>query len=135
MSADGLDYEVGVSADHTYLYVRNVKVAVTMDLVMEVVSRLSELDESSSISRLLLDARGVVSLTRVAERYDFAYRRTPSIGTGPQRVALLHDAGDRSFDFLVTVLGNAGQDCRAFEREGDAVAWLQGRQTGSSEPE
>jgi hypothetical protein len=85
-------YEVGMSADGTYVYVRNIRQGITLDLALSFTRDFTALGESSDIRRCLIDVRGTTSIAGVMGMYDYAYNKAVTAGlTRKWRVALLKD--------------------------------------------
>ena len=118
-------YEVGLSPDGSYVFVREIKRAISLDLALRFTSAFTTLGESSNVSRCLIDVRGTKSIAGAMGEYDYAYKKAGPAGlTQKWRVALVKDTTDTTHDFLLTVMDNAGHTFKMFEDEGEAVAWL-----------
>lgn len=120
-------YELGLSPDGTYVFVREIKRAISLDLALRFTHAFTTLGESSNITRGLIDVRGTKSIAGVMGEYDYAYKKAGPAGlTQKWRMALVKDASDTTHDFLLTVMDNAGHKFKMFEDEAEAVAWLTG---------
>jgi hypothetical protein len=118
-------YELGISPDGSYLYARVFREPLTLKLVLTVALELKDLDSERGARACLLDSRGTTSVTSVADKYDFAYKKMGDVGIPcTVRVALLKDAGDHSPDFMETVMRNAGHVFQIFVDEREAVDWM-----------
>lgn len=122
-------YEVGVSPDGTYVYVRNLRAKISLDLAMRFTSEFVALGNEHGIRLCLLDMRGTSSITGVAGKYQFAYEKADSAGlTRDWHMALLKDPDNNTFDFLETVMRNTSRSLKIFSDEDKAMAWLTEKQ-------
>lgn len=122
-------YEVGVSTDGSYIYVRHLRAKISLDLAMRFTADFVALGQEHGIRRCLLDMRGTSSITGVAGKYQFAYEKADTVGlTRDWRMAVLKDPKDTSFDFLETVMQNTSRSLKVFEDEAVAMEWLTDKQ-------
>lgn len=122
-------YELGVSADKSYVFVSNLRSKISLDLAMRFTTEFVALGKEAGVNRCLLDMRGTSSITGVAGKYQFAYEKANSTGlTREWRMALLKDPKNTTFDFLETVMRNTSRSLKIFEDEAEALAWLTDKQ-------
>ncbi len=77
------------------------------------------------ISRFLIDVRQARNVETTLSNYQFAYETLPETHVArSNRVAVLHEPGDHSHDFVETVSRNAGFNVRMFTRYDLAMGWL-----------
>lgn len=126
-------YEVGVSPDGTYIYVRNFRVKISLDVAMSFTRDFVALGKEHGIRLCLQDVRGTTSITGVTGKYQYAYEKSESAGlTRDWRIAVLRDAGESSYDFLETVMTNTARALKLFDVEDEAMAWLKGEQSAQA---
>jgi len=129
-----VDYQIAISEDKQYIRVR-VSNAVTVGLAKRIFRCASELTEQDSICRLLIDVRGYTNLLGVIDGYEFANGGADKAGlTRKWQIAVLTNPSETAFDFLETVMMNAGFCFRVFTQEDEALAWVKPRlQSSASE--
>jgi hypothetical protein len=97
-------------------------------LAQKIVKEMLDLDRAHGWAKYLFDLREAPMAEQAAEIYFFAYRDLVDLDLPRMaKLSLLTKSGDRSHDFLVTALKNAGYDIRAFTDEDLAAAWLVAR--------
>lgn len=122
-------YEMGISPDGSYIYVRNFRAKISLDLAIRFTTEFVALGNEHGIRLCLLDMRGTSSITGVAGKYQFAYEKADATGlTRDWHMALLKDPGNTTFDFLETVMRNTSRSLRIFSDEPKAMAWLTEKQ-------
>jgi isopentenyldiphosphate isomerase len=85
-----------------------------------------QLGNTKNITRFLYDLRNSRNTESINVNYIFANQDMKRLETNPNNmIAMLISAGDKSHDFIETVLRNAGYNVRIFEVETDAIAWLE----------
>jgi hypothetical protein len=116
--------EVRLSDCGTYVLVRPTETTKWRNIV-EYLSEAVKTAKANSVKTYLIDVRDVASGFSTLEHYQIAHHEGRKLGfaTGSQ-IALLVSVGDRSRDFVVTVVKNAGFDCKLFEEESAAKDWL-----------
>lgn len=98
---------------------------------MELAFRMSHdaicLARPLQIFRFLSDVRGIRNISNVVQNYEFAYEGVTAVGySRADRIAVLHDEGDHTHDFIETASLNAGYRVRLFTDLNAALAWLTG---------
>lgn len=84
-----------------------------------------QLGSSKNITRFLYDLRNSRNTESINVNYIFANQDMKRLETNPNNmIAMLISAGDKSHDFIETVLRNAGYNVRIFEIESEAITWL-----------
>ncbi len=124
-----MDYEVTISDSGNY-----VRVQVLSDISADVATRFArdafKLGERNSICKLLVDERGVQSLSSVYDKYSFAHGHGKALGLNHSwRIAVLKNRDNTKVDFMETVMANAGFLFRTFIDGDNAVAWLEENRT------
>jgi len=122
-----MDYEV--SKHPKYILIK-VNTPMTIDLGRRCGRDAVELGKRNDIKCYLFDLRGAPNIETVLPSYEFAYRDMEKFDFPKgARSALLTDPGDRSHDFMETVLLNAGYFVRLFTDEHAAISWLETNHT------
>lgn len=84
-----------------------------------------QLGNSKNITRFLYDLRNSRNTESINVNYIFANQDMKRLETNPNNmIAMLISVGDKSHDFIETVLRNAGYNVRIFEIESEAITWL-----------
>ena len=123
-------YEIGSSPDGTYVYARAFRVPYTAELALTLAGEVAHLGEKQDVIGCLIDIRGTTSVSRVAEKYEFAYEKTTVAGLLHHwRYAFLIAQGDDMPDFIETIMYNAGYMLKILEHEREAIDWLKGTQS------
>lgn len=119
-----MDYEVSVSNNHNYVII-DVRIPMTVDLSRRCRIDAHDLARKNNINRFLFDLRGAPNTETVVRNCEFAYGDMQKYGFSRRfRTASLTDSGDRSHDFMETLLLNAGYPAKLFTNEEAAVDWL-----------
>ena len=119
-----MEYDLKLSQCESYVFVRPF-VNVTKNLAHLYTREAISLGNTLGISKLLVDVRGLVSLSGAMGKYAFAHGDGKRIGlTHLWQVALIYDEGNEDIKFLETVMRNAGYNYRVFGDESQARAWL-----------
>jgi hypothetical protein len=127
-----MDYEVKISEQKTYVYVRPHK-NVTKRLAESYTRDATEMGLKHGIHRLLVDHRGISSVSGTLGKYEFAYENGQKVGlTLDWKIALLRDKDAVEIQFLETVMRNAGYDFRIFTKKEQAIDWLEEKQTNGN---
>lgn len=123
-----MDYDITISEQKTYVYVRPHK-NVTKRLAESYTRDATEMGSHYGVHRLLVDHRGISSVSGTMGKYEFAYENGQKVGlTLDWKVALLRDKDEAEIQFLETVMRNAGYDFRIFNKKEEAVDWLEEKQ-------
>ena len=119
-----MDYEAGPSEDGSHIVVR-VNKPITRQLAFEFNQAAAKLGLEHDLEAYLVDVRGVVNVESPTDNYMIAYEDAPELAfSRSARIAVLHDPGDTSHQFIETVALNAGYNMKIFTAEQDALAWL-----------
>jgi hypothetical protein len=119
-----MDYEAGLSEDGSHIVVR-VNKPITRQLAFEFNQAAAKLALEHDLDAYLFDLRGVVNVESPTYNYMIAYEDAPQMAfSRTARIAVLHDPGDTSHQFVETVALNAGYNMKLFTAEQDALAWL-----------
>jgi hypothetical protein len=120
-------FETGISSDGSYFYARKFQVPYTAEIAKSLAAEFVQHSAKPDVLGCLIDIRGTSSVSSVMEKYDFAYHKTGEVGLPRHlKYAFIKDYGDKSLDFIETVMLNAGHSFRTFEDESVAIDWLQG---------
>ncbi len=124
LDGKAVDYEMSMSEGKTHVLIR-VHMPMTRELASEVNQEAAKYGQTHGVNRFLYDVRGHVNTDTVTHNYDIVHKDVRDIPyTGKERFAVVHDAGDKSHDFIMTVARNAGYNLKLFASEQDAIAWL-----------
>jgi len=120
-----MDYDITISTSEVYVLI-NVTQNFTKHIAEQFMKDATELGEKNDIRKMLIDIRGISSLSSVLDKYTYAYKDGKRVGlTHAWVIALLVDKMDKDVRFFETVMKNAGFNCRLFDNEGQAVAWIE----------
>jgi len=99
---------------------------LTVDAAWEILCETRESSRSEGIRGFLLDTRGFGCELGPVACYEIAYTGLERLGFDRDWMwAILVSPGEGSYDFLETVVRNAGYRCRLFHGEPEVIAWLQ----------
>ncbi len=120
-----MGHQVSVSEGRKYILV-TVEGDVTARVAGEFVLESQAISADSGICRFLFDFRAARNIESVLGNYDYAYKDSAKVKLSRNtRSAILHEAGDESHEFVVTLFRNAGYNVRSFVDETGAIAWLE----------
>ena len=120
-----MSFEVFLSDDEKQIVCR-VTGPMDVDVAREFSLAIEDLNKERRVDRFLFDVRGASNVSGVLDNYTFAYRDMAELDLRRDiRSAILTSKGDRSHDFVETLLRNAGYRARIFDDEAVAVAWLE----------
>jgi len=122
-----IDHSIKPSKDRTHI-VLTVVGEVAGQHMMKYIIEAHALGNEMGINRYLVDATGARNIDSIIGNYDFAYsdmKKTEGIDT-LARVAALVSPGDKSHDFVETVLSNAGLSLKIFTDIDMALDYLKG---------
>lgn len=75
---------------------------------------------------LVCDVRGARNLSGLGENYLFVWNTLPAVGASRRgRVGIVADPGDRSHDFIVAFLTDAGYIAELFNDPAAATEWVE----------
>jgi hypothetical protein len=114
--------EIRISPDNTHIFVY-AKGKPTLREFKKTISRLVEIQSSSGIDKLLVDARDRRHHPSASHIYEGAKVLAESL-KGVFRVAVLVNAIDNNHRFFEDVALNRGAILSFFQREEAACAWL-----------
>ena len=98
---------------------------LTPDIAKQLAKESEAIRKREGVARALLDARQAVCAAELWEQYSLAYREIgQSIADRAERIAILVNPDDRSYDFLEIVFWNAGYNVKSFSDEDNALGWL-----------
>lgn len=127
-------YTITVSPDGAFIVI-----TVTGSLTAELAARFSPeanaLGRSLGIRCVLIDATAAVNSDETYQSYDFAYRSLPRLSDPqePLRVVAVVRPEDRSHDFVVLAMRNAGFNMELFRDRAAAEKRLREPQAPPSE--
>lgn len=108
-------YEIGHSPDHNYIYARDFQQPYTVELAFKLAGDMVRFSEGLEVQKCLVDISGTTSVSNVVNKYKFAYEKAPDLGLPHHwRIAFVITQGDKSPDFIETVMKNAGYFFSAF---------------------
>jgi hypothetical protein len=120
-----MNYDITISKDEAYVLV-NVTQNFTKLIAEQFMKDATELGEKNGIRKMLIDMRGISSLSSVLDKYTYAYKDGKKVGlTHVWQIALLVDQMDEDVRFMETVMKNAGFNCRLFDNQEQTVVWLE----------
>ena len=117
--------KIKISDNNKYIIVQ-VNENMTRALAERLGFEAIQLGNTKNITRFLYDLRNSRNTESINVNYIFANQDMKRLETNPNNmIAMLISPGDKSHDFIETVLRNAGYNVRLFEVELDAIAWLE----------
>lgn len=120
-----MPYTIAASESGSYIRV-TVTGEMTRELAADAGINATKLGDEAGVARYLYDMRESRNAESVLSNYQFANDDMPQLDLNrAARVALLVAEDDRSHDFVVTAIRNAGFLTRLFEDESEAIAWLE----------
>lgn len=108
-------YTITVSPDGAFLVI-TVTESLTAELAESFAAEASSLGRSRGIRSVLIDTTDAVNSDEAFRSYDFAYRSLPRLSDRqePLRVVAVVRPDDRSHDFVVLAMRNAGFNMELF---------------------
>jgi len=121
-----MKYKVSISDNNNFLYIR-VNEPVTEYLLEVFLSETAEKSSELGINKFLFDLRHAPNRAGLGTHYQYVCNRSRQLGFKPfSRHALLIQPADKyTYDFVETVLNNAGYQSKIFEEEELAIKWLE----------
>ena len=120
-----MKYEISLSEDGSYVRIRVFEV-ITGDVEREFAEEAIKEAKQHGIAKFLVDVRGTSNVAATFEQFLFGYKDMNQFALDrSSMIAVLVDAGDKSHDFIETVMLNAGYNCRLFPDEDSALKWLE----------
>jgi len=121
-----MKYKVSISDNNNFLYIR-VNEPVTEYLLEAFLSETAEKSSELGINKFFFDLRHAPNNADLGTHYQYVYNRSRQLGFKPfSRHALLIRPADKgTYDFVETVLNNAGYQSKIFEEEELAIKWLE----------
>ncbi len=90
------------------------------------VGKINETSIEQGIERILIDVRGAKNTLTILENYNYAYNITERQQVNKKtRGAVLTAPDDKSHDFIITAMLNAGFNTKIFHDKPSALKWLE----------
>lgn len=119
-----VDYEVSVLKDEGIVRVDVIEPA-TAAIQKSFTKDAIVTAQGKDLTRFLIDVSNVPNLADTFDMYELAYEQQASTPLTPlARFAILVGEGDRSYDFMETLLLNAGFKSALFHDQDAALSWL-----------
>ncbi|MBK9963429.1 MAG: hypothetical protein IPP07_00425 [Holophagales bacterium] len=127
-------YTITVSPDGAFIVI-TVTGSLTAELAASFSPEANALSRSLGIRNVLMDVTAAVNSDETYQSYDFAYRSLPRLSDpqAPLRVVAVVRPEDRSHDFVVLAMRNAGFNMEIFRDRAAAEIRLREPQTPPSE--
>ena len=117
--------KIKISDNNKYIIVQ-VNENMTRTLAERLGFEAIQLGNTKNITRFLYDLRNSRNTESINVNYIFANQDMKRLETNPNNmIAMLISPGDKSHDFIETVLRNAGYNVRIIEVESEAITWLE----------
>ena len=117
--------KIKISDNNKYIIVQ-VNENMTRTLAERLGFEAIQLGNTKNITRFLYDLRNSRNTESININYIFANQDMKRLETNPNNmIAMLISPGDKSHDFIETVLRNAGYNVRIIEVESEAITWLE----------
>ena len=117
--------KIKISDNNKYIIVQ-VNENMTRALAERLGFEAIQLGNTKNITRFLYDLRNSRNTESINVNYIFANQDMKRLETNPNNmIAMLISPGDKSHDFIETVLRNAGYNVKLLEVESEAIAWLE----------
>ena len=124
MNEESKSYEVSLPEGASWVLVRVYR-PVSFDVGRGMMKEAIGLAKRHGLSSFLHDVTGAPSILNATEQYQFAHFDLKDFGFDQNsKKAILVSEGDTTRDFMVTVLRNAGYNCRLFTSRAEAIRWL-----------
>ena len=119
-------YDVFVSDNKKYVHVC-VNRPVTADVLNGFVSETAVKAREHKVGNYLFDLRNSPNRASFFDHYKIVYKRAIELGyiLGSKHAIVLNAEDIPDYQFVETILNNAGFDARIFTNEKDAVEWLE----------
>ena len=120
-----MKYEISISKSETYVKVK-VNETISAEMARDFAEEAIKKANQHNIKKFLIDVRGTRNVAGHLENYLFAYENVNRFGLDRNsRIGVIVSPGDKSHDFVETVLMNAGYNCCLFLEEYSAIEWLE----------
>ena len=120
-----MGFVISIPENKDYVLVR-LQTDVSKELAMAFTRGATSLAKENDIMKILIDIRGFDSVSKVVEKYEFAYDAGLKLGLTPQwKVAMIRDEDKEDMQFFETVMRNAGFNYRMYTDEKEALTWLE----------
>ncbi len=117
--------KIKISDNNKYIIVQ-VNENMTRALAERLGFEAIQLGNTKNITRFLYDLRNSRNTESINVNYIFANQDMKRLETNPNNmIAMLISPGDKSHDFIETVLRNAGYNVKLLEVESEAIVWLE----------
>lgn len=120
-----MNIETTITASRRYLVCR-ANVPITAEVARQIAAETEKLSDESGIQSRLIDVRNRPNISSVSSNYDLAYNDLDHLEIKRNsRVAVLVSPEDKTHDFALLAIRNAGFNVRKFTEEAAAIAWLE----------
>jgi hypothetical protein len=125
MEVPDMPYRVEPASSTRHIRV-TVNVAMTREIAADAGLEAAALGRKMGVKRFLYDVRRAPNVETVLSNYQFANDELPALDFDRgARVALLVAEDDRSHDFVILAMQNAGFHSVVFHDESEAIEWLE----------
>jgi hypothetical protein len=132
MEVPDMPYRVEPAPSKRHIRI-TVNVAMTRKVAADAGEEAAALGRKMGVKRFLYDVRSAPNTETVLSNYEFANDELPALGFDRgARVALLVAEDDRSHDFVILAMQNAGFHSVVFSDEAEAVEWLESDRPSTS---
>lgn len=117
--------EIKISDSGKYIIVR-VNEDMTRTLAESLGLEAMHLGSKKNLNKFLYDLRNSRNKETLNSNYIFVNQDLKRLEPNPEnKIAMLTSPNDKSYDFIETVLRNAGYNVKLFIVEEEAIAWLE----------
>ncbi len=120
-----MSYKIEIPESRKYIHIR-IEGDFSAQDSHEWLAKLQGTISEQGIERLLIDVRKSKNTSSVLDNYTFAYKDTDKLQLNKRvRTVILANPDDKSHDFVLTAMLNAGFNVRLFQDPASAVRWLE----------
>jgi len=121
-----MEYDISVSDKKSFLRIC-VNEAVTAELLQDFIYETANKSKEYGIDNFLFDLRQAPNQTGLGVHYKFVYERSRELGykLGSKHALLVAPEDMNTYDFVETILINAGYRSKMFADELAAIEWLE----------
>ncbi len=120
-----MNYNISVSVPKTYIRIQ-VNEPVTKESLQGFIGEAAEKSKECGIDNFLFDLRCASNQTGMIHHYEFVYDLSKQLGFKPlsKHALLVSQKGMLDYNFVETILINAGYKGKLFTDESAAIEWL-----------
>ena len=121
-----MKYEIYVSDRKTYVHVR-INEAVTPELLADFIGAAAKKSSECGIDNFLFDLRSAHNETSLYKHYEIVYKDSKDLGfkLRSKHALVVSRENMADYDFVETILVNAGYQGKIFTEELSAIEWLE----------